>query len=107
VPSSFRIGLPSKAVVRVDAALRLIPARAWQIASCGPGSKGERCYAFAWLGTASPRHFLLIRHSLTKPTDLAYFYCYVPEHTPGHSGRPGRGDRCQKSTKTQGSMSSA
>jgi hypothetical protein len=75
VPCSFRIRLPSKDVVRVDATLRLIPARAWQIASCGPGSKGERRYAFAWLGTASPQHFLLIRRSLTKPTDLAYFYC--------------------------------
>ncbi len=86
VPCSFRIRLPSKAVVRVDATLRLIPARAWQVASCGPGSKGDRRYGFAWLGTASPRHFLLIRRSLTKPTDLAYFYCYVPEHTPATLG---------------------
>jgi hypothetical protein len=86
VPCSFRIRLPSKAVVRVDATLRLIPARAWQVASCGPGSKGERRYAFAWLGTASPRHFLLIRRSLTKPTELAYFYCYVPDHVPATLG---------------------
>lgn len=82
VPRSFRIRLPSKAVVRADATLELIPARAWQIASCGPGSKGERRYAFAWLGTASPRHFLLIRRSLSKPSDLAYLYCYVPDHVP-------------------------
>jgi hypothetical protein len=86
VPCSFRIRLPSKDVVRVDATLRLIPARAWQVASCGPGSKGERHYAFAWLGTASPRHFLLIRRSLTKPTELAYFYCYVPDHVPATLG---------------------
>ncbi len=82
VPCSFRIQLSSKAVVRADATLKLIPARAWQIASCGPGSKGDRRYAFAWLGTASPRHFLLIRRSLSKPSDLAYFYCYVPDHVP-------------------------
>ena len=84
VPCSFRIRLPSKAVVRVDATLKLnlIPARAWQVVSCGPGSKGDRCYTWAWLGTASPRHFLLIRRSLTKPTDLAYFYCYVSDHVP-------------------------
>jgi hypothetical protein len=47
-----------------------------------PGSKGERRYAWAWIGTASDRHFLLIRRSLSKPSELAYFYCYVPEHTP-------------------------
>jgi hypothetical protein len=46
----------------------------------------ERRYAWAWLATASPRHFLLVRRSLTKPTDLAYFYCYVPEHTPATLG---------------------
>jgi hypothetical protein len=82
VPCSFRIRLPSNAVVRVDATLRLIPAQAWQVYSCGPGSKGDRCYAWAWLSTANPRHFLLIRRSLAKPTDLAYFYCHVPDHVP-------------------------
>jgi len=64
----------------------ILPARAWQVASCGPGSKGERRYAWAWLATASDRHFLLIRRSLSKPTELAYFYCYVPEHTPATLG---------------------
>ena len=28
------------------------------------GSKGERWYAWAWLGTASPRHSLLVRRHL-------------------------------------------
>jgi SRSO17 transposase len=86
VPCSFRIRLASGTVLRADATLKILTARSWQVASCGPGSKGDRRYAWAWLGTASKRHFLLIRRNLTKPTDLAYFYCYVPEHTPATLG---------------------
>jgi SRSO17 transposase len=86
VPCSFTIRLPSGTTVHADATLKILPIGAWQIASCGPGSKGERRYAWAWLATASDRHFLLIRRSLSKPTDLAYFYCYVPEHTPATLG---------------------
>ena len=86
VPCSFRIRLPSGTTVRADATLQILTAGAWQTASCGPGSRGDRRYAFAWLATASPRHFLLIRRSLSKPSELAYFYCYVPEHTPATLG---------------------
>jgi SRSO17 transposase len=86
VPCSFRVRLPSGTTVRADATLKILTARAWQTASCGPGSKGERRYAFAWLATAGPRHFLLIRRSLSKPSELAYFYCYVPEHLPATLG---------------------
>ena len=86
VPCSFRIRLPSGGRVRADATLKILPARAWQVASCGPGSKGDRRYAFAWLATASPRHFLLIRRSLSKPSELAYFYCLVPDHLPATLG---------------------
>jgi SRSO17 transposase len=86
VPCSFQVRLPSGSTLRADATLRFLTARAWQTASCGPGSKGDRCYAWAWLATASDRHFLLIRRSLSKPTELAYFYCYVPEHTPATLG---------------------
>ena len=86
VPCSFRIQLPSGTSARADATLKILPARAWQVASCGPGSKGERRYAWAWLATASDRHFLLIRRSLSKPTDLAYFSCYVPDRTPATLG---------------------
>jgi hypothetical protein len=73
VPCSFRIRLAAGTTIRADATLKILTARAWQVASCGPGSKGDRRYAFAWLATASPRHFLLIRRSLTKSADLAYF----------------------------------
>jgi hypothetical protein len=50
------------------------------------GSKGDRLYAWAWLATAGPRHYLLVRRNLTDPTDQAYFYCYVPESRPATLG---------------------
>ena len=78
IPCSFRVTLPTGQKVRADHAARLVPARAWQTASAGAGSKGERDYGWAWLATASPRHHLLIRRSLTDHADLAFFYCHVP-----------------------------
>jgi len=86
VPCSFRVKLGSGRTVRADAILKMLTARSWQVASCGPGSKGERRYAWAWVATASARHFLLIRRSLTKPTEVAYFYCFVPEQVPATLG---------------------
>jgi hypothetical protein len=52
--------------------------RRWEVRSAGKGSKGQRWYAWAWIGTASPRHHLLIRRHL-KTGELAFCYCYVPE----------------------------
>jgi SRSO17 transposase len=86
VPCSFAVTLGSRVTMRADATLAILGRRAWQVASCGPGSKGERRYAWAWLSTARPRHFLLIRRSLTKPQEVAYFYCFVPQHTPATLG---------------------
>jgi SRSO17 transposase len=52
--------------------------RRWEVRSAGKGSKGERWYAWAWIGTASPRHHLLVRRHL-KTGELAFHYCFVPE----------------------------
>ena len=52
--------------------------RRWEVRSAGKGSKGDRWYAWAWLGTASPRHHLLVRRHL-KTGELAFHYCHVPE----------------------------
>jgi hypothetical protein len=82
VPCSWQVQLASGMTMRADATLSIVPRQAWQVASCGPGSKGERRYHWAWIATTSSRHFLLIRRSLTKPTEVAYFSCYVPDHTP-------------------------
>jgi SRSO17 transposase len=86
VPCSFRVALNWQKKLRVDATPRILGRRAWQVASCGPGSKGDRRYAWAWLSTASPRHFLLIRRSLAKPAEVAYFYCFIPDGTPATLG---------------------
>jgi len=47
----------------------------------GAGSKGQRWYGWVWLGTASPRHYLLIRRHLSSG-ELAFHYCYVPAGQP-------------------------
>ena len=62
-----------------EAVTRLVKAtRRWEVRSAGQGSKGERWYAWAWIGTASPRHHLLVRRHL-KTGELAFHYCYVPD----------------------------
>ncbi len=69
------------------AAARLGSRRGWEIRSAGTGSKGHRWYAWAWLGTASPRHHLLIRRHLTTG-ELAFCYCYLPDGQPASPSRP-------------------
>jgi SRSO17 transposase len=80
VPSNFTVTLASgTAVTCAEAVTRLLKdKRRWEVRSAGKGSKGERWYAWAWIGTASPRHHLLIRRHL-KTGELAFHYCYVPE----------------------------
>ncbi|MEV0167347.1 IS701 family transposase [Nonomuraea fuscirosea] len=55
--------------------------RKWVIRSAGDGSKGERTYAWAWIATVSPAHFLLVRKHRTTG-ELAFCYCFVPEGQP-------------------------
>jgi len=82
VPRSFTVTLTSGRRVRADQALKLVPPKAWNLASCGAGSKGERTYWWAWIATASHRHHLLVRRNLTDPTDVAFFYAYIPADQP-------------------------
>jgi SRSO17 transposase len=82
VPCSFPVQLNKQLKIRADHALKRFPPTSWIRDSCGPGSKGDRLYAWAWIGTASPRHHLLIRRNLSNPKDQAYFYCYIPEPHP-------------------------
>jgi SRSO17 transposase len=80
VASSFRVTLAAGTTMScADAVKRLLKGRrAWEVRSAGQGSKGERWYAWAWIGTASPRHSLLVRRHL-KTGELAFHYCHVPE----------------------------
>jgi SRSO17 transposase len=82
VACSHPIQLNRQLKTRADQALSRVPATDWTRASCGPGSKGDRLYAWAWVATASPRHHLLVRRNLKDPTDQAFFYCYIPKERP-------------------------
>jgi SRSO17 transposase len=82
VPVNFAVRLPSGRKAAVAALARLIPAAAWETRSCGRGCKGHRDYEWAWAATASPRHWALIRRSLSDPSDLAFFYCHAPAGRP-------------------------
>ena len=80
VPSNFMLTLAAgtKMTCAEAVAALLKHPRRWEVRSAGGGSKGERWYAWAWLATASPRHYLLIRRHL-KTGELAFHYCFVPD----------------------------
>jgi SRSO17 transposase len=82
VPVNFTVTLPSRRRVAVASLPRMVPARCWETRSCGRGCKGHRDYAWAWAATASPRHHVLIRRSISDPSELAYFYCHNPAGRP-------------------------
>ena len=66
VASSFMITLPGGTKLTcAEAVKRLVKdKRRWEIRSAGNGSKDERWYAWAWIGTDSPQHHLLVRRHL-------------------------------------------
>ena len=60
-----------------------IPADRWQRLSAGEGSKGPRLYDWGRVSIGpwsepEPRHWLLVRRSITDPGDLAYYACFSP-----------------------------
>jgi SRSO17 transposase len=83
VPSNFHLTVARgvKLTCKQAAARLLASGRSWEIRSAGKGSKGARWYAWAWLATISPRHYLLIRRHVTTG-ELAFHYCHVPEGQP-------------------------
>lgn len=81
VGCAFHVPIRPGVSVRADEVVaRYVGSDAWQVCSV-TGSKGERAYAWAWLATADPRHFLLIRRHLSTG-ELAFHYCWVPEGRP-------------------------
>jgi SRSO17 transposase len=72
--------------VRVKTLMAEVPAKAWRRLSCGAGAKGPRVYDWAAVRTNSPdpgtwRRWLLIRRSVSDPTEVAYFACGGPPGT--------------------------
>jgi len=74
--------------------LRCSSRRGWEVRSAGTGAKGQRWYAWAWLSTASSRHYLLIRRHLTTG-ELAFHYCFVPASQPVSLSRLVRAAGCR------------
>jgi SRSO17 transposase len=72
--------------VRVKSLLAEVPATAWHRLSCGAGSKGPRLYDWALIRINCPdperyQRWLLIRRSVSDPTEVAYFACGGPPAT--------------------------
>ncbi len=88
VASNFTLTLAGGASLTCAQAVKslLEDRRAWEVRSAGQGSKGQRWYAWAWAGTASAAHSLLVRRHL-KTGELAFHYCYVPEGQPSGKAR--------------------
>jgi hypothetical protein len=63
------------------------PAGAWRRLSCGAGAKGPRTYDWWLMPVNRPlgdelQRWLLVRRSVTDPTDLAYYFAAAEVATP-------------------------
>ena len=67
---------------RADALAARLPKRAWQRLSCGDGAKGERRYDWALVASSRPEISLLIRRSVSRPSELAFYLCHTPRPVP-------------------------
>jgi SRSO17 transposase len=96
VPSNFRLTVACgvRLTCKQAAATLLGARRGWEVRSAGTGAKDQRWYAWAWLSTASPRHYLLIRRHLTSG-ELAFHYCFVPGGRPAPLSRLVRAAGCR------------
>lgn len=68
--------------VRADELATLAPAAGWQCLSAGAGSKGDRLYDWLLIDPGADEHQLLIRRSISKPDDLAYYMCHSRTPVP-------------------------
>jgi len=90
VPVNQRvIGTVGRRVVecRADSLAAGLPPQAWKRISAGAGAKGPRLYHWARavippLEDTGRGYWLLVRRSLTDPSDRAYYLCHGPTDTP-------------------------
>lgn len=73
--------------VRVDQHLAGILSRDWKRLSCGPGTKGERLYDWAFVSWPSPHkegfeRGWLVRRSISDPDEIAHYFTHAPKGTP-------------------------
>jgi SRSO17 transposase len=71
---------------RADELAASAPKRGWQRLSCGAGSKGDRLYDWLLIDpggrTGEERHLLLVRRSISRPSELAYYICRASTPVP-------------------------
>jgi SRSO17 transposase len=60
---------------RADELAACAPKRGWQRLSAGQGSKGHRLYDWLLIDPGADEHLLLVRRSISKPSELAYYLC--------------------------------
>jgi SRSO17 transposase len=68
--------------VRADELARGAPRKGWQRLSAGRGSKGHRLYDWLLLDPGVDEHLLLVRRSISKPSELAYYICHTRHPVP-------------------------
>jgi len=74
-------------VIRAKTLAERVPAADWQTLSCGDGAKGARLYEWARLPLDAPDQtgfacWLLVRRSLSDPSEQAYYWVFAPHDTP-------------------------
>lgn len=67
---------------RADELAALAPRKGWQRLSAGPGSKGQRLYDWLLVDPGADEHLLLVRRSISKPSELAYYICHTRHPVP-------------------------
>jgi len=73
--------------VRADQLAAQVAPEGWERLSAGPGAKGPRLYDWTRVRLFRPgwpgwEHWLLVRRSIQKPDELAYYVVFAREGTP-------------------------
>jgi len=68
--------------LRADELAALVPKRGWQRLSAGAGSKGQRLYDWLLIDPGADAHQLLVRRSISKPDELAYYIVHSNTAVP-------------------------
>jgi SRSO17 transposase len=93
LPKGYVLGVSGKETVnitwhsqRVSELLATLPPEGWVRLSAGDGTKGPRLYDWLRIPLLNPlvpgwRRWLLVRRSLSDPSDLVAFVCFAPAET--------------------------
>jgi len=86
VKSDLRVPFEGSGI-RAQTLAHRVPASEWHCLSCGDGAKGARLYDWARVALDAPDQDgfacgLLVRRSLSDPSEQAYYWVFAPEETP-------------------------